>query len=81
MRSIDATKIPRCEKCGSQRIFELQLMPALMQSLLVKGSSHNLDVGTVIIYTCSGSCWSGTTCVEHIMVQHDPDEHLFRKIS
>lgn len=81
MTSVETSQVPRCENCGSKRMFELQIMPAFIQSLQVKGESLHLDIGTVIIYTCAESCWAGKTCLEYPIVQHDPDEHLFSKIS
>ncbi|KAF6032356.1 PDCD2L [Bugula neritina] len=76
MTSIDTSSISACQNCGSQRVFEVQLMPSLMQSLTMNNQATHLDVGTLIIYSCSKSCWDGKTLVEHPIVQHDPDEAL-----
>ena len=51
--------IPRCENCGSQRVFELQLVPGLIYEL-EKDEAMDLDDGmewgTVIIGTCANNC-------------------------
>lgn len=79
MVPLDTTQISSCGNCGAQRIFEVQLMPALLQSLTVNGDIQALDIGAVIIYSCSKNCWSGKTCVEYVVIQNDPDEHLLNK--
>lgn len=58
-----------CCMCGAPRVFECQLMPALVYILQTKlcvkqeGSclpnpgSMAVEFGTVIVYSCSSSCW------------------------
>ncbi|KFV39387.1 Programmed cell death protein 2-like, partial [Tyto alba] len=72
--------IPACGNCGSNRIFEFQLMPALV-SMLQSDSDLLVEFGTVIVYTCERSCWptnNQTPLEEFIIVQEDPDERLFK---
>ena len=40
-----------------------------------------VEFGTVIVYTCSASCWdvNASHCTEGVLVQPDPDEPLFHK--
>ncbi|XP_060693539.1 programmed cell death protein 2-like isoform X1 [Hemiscyllium ocellatum] len=72
-----------CELCTSPRVFEFQLMPALVNML--KGSSsqeQSVEFGTVLIYTCQRSCWSPTNQTpveESAFVQADPDQHFFNR--
>ncbi|CAN9498988.1 unnamed protein product [Ophioblennius macclurei] len=72
-----------CSSCGAARTFELQLMPALV-SLLRRmdcSSDSELEFGTVIVYTCSKSCWtpgSNSAVEEFCLVQTDPDQKLFK---
>ena len=51
--------IPRCDSCGAQRVFELQLVPGLIFEL-EKEESMDLDDGmewgTIIIGTCANNC-------------------------
>ncbi|ETI29444.1 hypothetical protein G647_01897 [Cladophialophora carrionii CBS 160.54] len=51
--------IPRCESCGSQRVFELQLVPGLIYEL-EKDEDLSLDEGmewgTIIVGTCVNNC-------------------------
>lgn len=51
--------IPRCESCGAQRVFELQLVPGLIYEL-EKDEAMDLDEGmewgTVIVGTCAKNC-------------------------
>lgn len=56
-----------CEACGAPRVFECQLMPALvyiLQTRLGRQSSCQqpvaVEFGTAIVYSCSASCWDET---------------------
>ncbi|XP_010004534.1 PREDICTED: programmed cell death protein 2-like [Chaetura pelagica] len=72
--------IPACSNCGSKRVFEFQLMPALV-SMLQSDSDLSVEFGTVIVYTCERSCWPAnhqTPLEEFIFVQEDPDQRLFK---
>ncbi|NWI89178.1 PDD2L protein, partial [Pitta sordida] len=72
--------IPACSNCGSRRVFEFQLMPALV-SLLQSDSGLSVEFGTVIVYTCERSCWPAnhqSPLEEFIFVQEDPDQRLFK---
>ncbi|XP_035192422.1 programmed cell death protein 2-like [Oxyura jamaicensis] len=72
--------IPACSNCGSKRIFEFQLMPALV-SMLQSNSDLSVEFGTVIVYTCEKSCWPlnhQTPLEEFLFVQEDPDQKLFK---
>lgn len=44
--------IPNCEYCGGMRQFEFQIMPQLLSTL----KEHELDWGTIAVYTCINSC-------------------------
>jgi hypothetical protein len=44
--------IPPCPRCGSQRIFEFQIMPQLFDILK---ELMLVDWSTIAIYTCSAS--------------------------
>jgi len=53
--------IPHCKYCSSKLIFEMQLMPHLSQQLKLINSKHDgtlTEYGTIIIFTCSKSCWN-----------------------
>ncbi|NXG19932.1 PDD2L protein, partial [Grallaria varia] len=72
--------IPACSACGSSRVFEFQLMPALV-SLLQSDSGLSVEFGTAVVYTCERSCWPAnhqTPLEEFIFVQEDPDQELFK---
>ncbi|NXX91527.1 PDD2L protein, partial [Centropus bengalensis] len=72
--------IPACSNCGSNRVFEFQLMPALV-SMLCSDSDLSVEFGTAIVYTCEKSCWPTnhqTPLEEFIFVQEDPDQSLFK---
>ncbi|XP_036330221.1 programmed cell death protein 2 [Rhagoletis pomonella] len=45
-------QIPNCEICGSERQFEFQIMPQMLNLL----KDDHLDWGTLAVYTCSKSC-------------------------
>ncbi|KAI5626908.1 programmed cell death protein 2-like, partial [Silurus asotus] len=72
-----------CAHCGSPRVFEFQLMPALVSLLRSTQLSSELAVefGTVLVYTCRDSCWtsgSSSPIEEFHVVQTDPDQKLFK---
>lgn len=46
------TEIPPCEFCNTQRTFEFQLMPQMLNYF----EEDDIDWGTVLIYTCPNSC-------------------------
>lgn len=69
----------KCEACGARRCFELQAMPALIPSLKIEGCDKvrgaPVEFGTVLIFSCSASCWKegDTWRPEVALVQPDPD--------
>ncbi|KJE88747.1 hypothetical protein CAOG_00340 [Capsaspora owczarzaki ATCC 30864] len=49
--------VPRCLNCGTQRVFEFQIMPQLLWILGVDNLDGNsLDWGTLLVYTCPNDC-------------------------
>ncbi|EHY55389.1 hypothetical protein HRR83_008833 [Exophiala dermatitidis] len=51
--------IPRCESCGAQRVFELQLVPGLIYELEKDEPmdlEDGMEWGTVIVGTCANNC-------------------------
>lgn len=85
-----AAAVTPCSSCRGPRTLELQLMPALV-SLLQRTDDGSggcggeqdvgLEFGTVLVYTCTKSCWAAgsTSAVEEVcLVQADPDQQLFR---
>ncbi|XP_051835682.1 programmed cell death protein 2-like isoform X2 [Antechinus flavipes] len=79
--SSDATEIPTCNNCGSSRVFEFQLMPALISMLKSTLLDISVEFGTVLIYTCQKSCWPANhqnPVEEFCVIQEDPDQMLFK---
>ncbi|KAM8775476.1 programmed cell death protein 2-like [Rhynchonycteris naso] len=79
--ALEVTELPACSHCGSQRIFEFQLMPALVSILKSANLGLSMEFGTILIYTCEKSCWphnQQTPMEEFCVVQEDPDELLFK---
>lgn len=74
--------IPHCD-CGSHRIFEMQLMPAMIDCLRLPNFSGNLfEFGSAYVYTCASSCWTEATMQprnEFIFCAEYSDQNLFRK--
>jgi hypothetical protein len=67
-------EIPRCPNCQGARIFEMQLMPALVHILNSSSPiAEHLDFGTVLVYTCSNNCWPvrDSFKVEYAFVQSE----------
>ncbi|KIW28668.1 uncharacterized protein PV07_08311 [Cladophialophora immunda] len=53
--------VPRCESCGGQRVFELQLVPGLIYELEkddenAMGLEDGMEWGTIIVGTCANNC-------------------------
>ncbi|KAM5134366.1 programmed cell death protein 2-like isoform 1-T1 [Callospermophilus lateralis] len=77
----EITDIPACSHCGGQRIFEFQLMPALISMLQSANLDLSVEFGTILVYTCEKSCWPQnhqTPMEEFCIIQEDPDELLFK---
>ncbi|CAK9302188.1 unnamed protein product [Gordionus sp. m RMFG-2023] len=56
-----------CQSCGARRVFELQLMPQILNYLRLETDNKNLntlndeyclDFFSVLVYTCQNNCWS-----------------------
>jgi len=45
------TTVPPCGNCGAERLFELQILPQVLNAC-----PSNFDFGTLMIYTCVESC-------------------------
>ena len=43
-------------------------------------AESSVEFGTVLVFTCRGSCWSDSDVwrEESVLLQHDPDQHRFR---
>ncbi|KAL4879656.1 programmed cell death protein 2 [Aspergillus karnatakaensis] len=62
-KSVGGEKIPRCESCGSERVFELQLVPHAI-SVLEEGREDiglgegqgGMEWGTIILGVCRRNC-------------------------
>lgn len=68
----DDPKLFKCRHCNAPLVFEMQLMPHLSQRLtLADLDESHVEFGTVIIYTCSASCWNGSPREEFLIVQSE----------
>ncbi|XP_069406438.1 programmed cell death protein 2-like [Ovis canadensis] len=77
----EVTELPACSHCGARRIFEFQLMPALVSMLRSANLDLSVEFGTILIYTCEKSCWpqnDQAPMEEFCIIQKDPDELLFK---
>ncbi|XP_073515200.1 programmed cell death protein 2-like [Phyllobates terribilis] len=73
---------PPCPRCGAPRVFEFQLMPALVTMLQGSKADLSLEFGIVLIFTCERSCWEDGAQVpvlEYCIVQEDPDQRYFNE--
>ncbi|CAN7998920.1 unnamed protein product [Ixodes hexagonus] len=78
--------VPKCANCGAHRCFELQVMPALIPTLEIDGAQFKgcpVEFGTIIVYSCSASCWNAqNTWLEEVaFVQPDPDVAFWNTIA
>jgi len=65
---------PPCSRCGAPRVFEAQLLPTLLYEVQrrcpERAAEAEIDMGTVVIYTCSKDCaGEGEPCEELVVVQ------------
>jgi len=61
---------PCCSRCGSSRMFELQLLPTLMYAAFsIQQVESKGEWGTVVVYTCSKDCASEDPVEEFVVVQ------------
>lgn len=68
----DDPKLLKCRHCNAPLVFEMQLMPHLSQRLAITGLADSpIEIGTIISYTCSASCWSGSPREEYLVVQSE----------
>ena len=49
---LDKKDVPKCARCGSQRIFEFQIMPQLFDYL---EELRLVDWETIVVYTCANT--------------------------
>ncbi len=59
-----SSRPPPCEICGSERLFEFQVMPQLIHAVPLRQEEGfnriGLDWGVLAVYTCTKSCSSAT---------------------
>lgn len=64
----------KCRHCNAILVFEMQLMPHLSQRLTIGDSADDhqpVELGTVLVFTCSKSCWNGVSREEYLIVQSE----------
>jgi len=75
--------IPRCESCGSQRVFELQLVPGLIYELeknVAMDLEEGMEWGTILVGTCANNCGeAGTVSFREEWVGVQWEERLSKK--
>ena len=64
--------IPKCSACNGNRLFELQLMPPLLNII---GDANNMDWDTVLVYSCENSCPQSRE--EYIEAVYDADQEKY----
>uniref|UniRef100_H2Z143 Programmed cell death protein 2 C-terminal domain-containing protein n=1 Tax=Ciona savignyi TaxID=51511 RepID=H2Z143_CIOSA len=78
----ETTVIPKCV-CGKPLVFEFQLMPSMIPYLQLDGED-SVEFGTILVYTCSSSCWGEGVSQEiggHVVYCPDPDLKFFKSQS
>ncbi|MBN3309288.1 PDCD2 protein, partial [Amia calva] len=63
-------EIPHCV-CGAKRVFELQVMPQLLNHLKVDAPGASIDWGTLAVYTCAQSCDQGNRYTPEFLWKQD----------
>jgi pre-rRNA-processing protein TSR4 len=49
-------QVPKCERCGKERVFEVELIPTVIYILDPESS---MDFGPILVYTCADDCGDG----------------------
>lgn len=66
-----------CDKCGSEKVFEFQLMPALINRLKFKNNqSLNLEFATILVFTCKQNCSNKMLTKESCVVLEENDGNI-----
>ena len=67
-----------CANCGSIKVFEFQLMPALINYLRLRTNNEplNVDFATVLVFTCKQNCSVKMLTRESFMVLEENDQHI-----
>nr|SVE70285.1 EOG090X0266 [Daphnia similis]SVE70909.1 EOG090X0266 [Daphnia similis] len=64
--------IPNCEYCGSERRFEFQIMPQVLNYLQLDNISEGgVDWGTLLIYVCKNNCDSSPSYKNEFLWKQD----------
>ncbi|KAJ9611404.1 hypothetical protein H2200_004588 [Cladophialophora chaetospira] len=75
--------MPRCDDCGSQRVFELQLVPGLIYALEKDEDlslEDGMEWGTIIVGTCANNCGeSGAVSFKEEWLGVQWEERVVRK--
>lgn len=64
---LDAADVPNCERCGSKRVFEFQIMPQLLNHL----KQPDLDWGIIAVHTCESSCATDVAYTPEFVYKQD----------
>ncbi|XP_015510889.1 programmed cell death protein 2 [Neodiprion pinetum] len=64
-------EIPDCRECGSERQFEFQIMPQLLNYLQFEDTLESLDWGILAIFTCKNSCETANGYVTEYVWKQD----------
>lgn len=77
--SLDA--VANCEQCGSARVFEFQLMPALINHLKFKSNNLalNVEFASVLVFTCERNCSTRMLTREAYLVLEEADDQNIPK--
>ncbi len=70
----DDPTLLKCRHCNAMLVYEMQLMPHLSQRLVIAESAdynQPVELGTVLVFTCSKSCWTGAPLEEYLVVQSE----------
>lgn len=68
---IKLQQIPKCQHCESERQFEFQIMPQLLNFLSIGAEVNSIDWGILGIYTCKNSCNTGPSYKGEYIIKQD----------
>ncbi|KAJ2442223.1 Programmed cell death protein 2 [Coemansia sp. RSA 2440] len=70
------TNVPACEACGTDRQFEFQIMPQMLNYLNLDSTDpHSIDWGTLLVFTCPVSCEPTDTFMPEVVCKQSFSSH------
>jgi len=65
---LEEKDVPKCKYCGSERVYEFQILPQLLYKLKIEDRPDPMEWANLVAFTCKNSCVKeGVTYYEEIL--------------